>query len=264
MSFSQIANVTASNGLNPQQYFDMSVSSILKSKTTDGISGWVFDVPETEEVNVEADITDHFMEDNSVIADHIIIKPIIITLTGFKGELVYKKGQGVYNLTSLLQDKLQAVDAYLGKYNPGATQAIQQALSKLNSVQNTVAQQIQKTQNIINQFSYNAKTQQEIAYKQLYSMMKSKQIVTVQTPWQFFDNMIIQNIRPSQDNTTNQESSFTVVLKEWRIAKTTTTLFNNALYSNRNEVQTADKSDAGKQQGTKKTFLLSAVEAFHQ
>jgi len=60
---------------------------VVKTASSFGISGFVFDIREDENITLKADITDHFVEDNSTIQDHISLKPIKISLRGFVGDL---------------------------------------------------------------------------------------------------------------------------------------------------------------------------------
>lgn len=54
-----------------------------------GIAGFKFHIPQREQVTMSSDITDHYIEDNSPVQDHIACKPIEITLQGYQGEYFY-------------------------------------------------------------------------------------------------------------------------------------------------------------------------------
>lgn len=49
---------------------------------------YIFDTRGDEDVTLESEITDNWVEDNSTMQDHIGLKPMSITLTGYVGELV--------------------------------------------------------------------------------------------------------------------------------------------------------------------------------
>ena len=49
--------------------------------------GFLFNILGEEVVTLTADATDHYVEDNSAIQDHIALKPITITLHGYIGEV---------------------------------------------------------------------------------------------------------------------------------------------------------------------------------
>ena len=52
-----------------------------------GVNGFVFDVIDDETIQLDADITDSWIETNSTIQDHIALKPVRFTLKGYVGEL---------------------------------------------------------------------------------------------------------------------------------------------------------------------------------
>lgn len=47
----------------------------------------LFDYESENTASLESDITDHFVEDNTYLNDHIALRPEIISVRGFKGEL---------------------------------------------------------------------------------------------------------------------------------------------------------------------------------
>lgn len=63
--------------------------AILSIFENTGIAGFKFHVPEREQVTFQSDVTDHYIEDNSPVQDHIALKPIEITLQGYQGEYFY-------------------------------------------------------------------------------------------------------------------------------------------------------------------------------
>ena len=48
---------------------------------------YLFDTRGEEEATLESDITDNWVEANYTIQDHIGLKPMVITLSGYVGEL---------------------------------------------------------------------------------------------------------------------------------------------------------------------------------
>jgi hypothetical protein len=78
-----------------------SVFDVLKSLSTlerqaivrpndppEGIAGFLFDIPEEEEINLRSEITDHYVEDNTAIQDQIALKPDEVTVRGLVAEIV--------------------------------------------------------------------------------------------------------------------------------------------------------------------------------
>ena len=77
-----------------------------------GIAGFQFDIFEEHKSELQAEITDHFVEDNSTRQDHIAIKPERFTLRGFVGELVETKSDPKSEVTELAE-KLTIINDYI-------------------------------------------------------------------------------------------------------------------------------------------------------
>jgi hypothetical protein len=108
MSFSTIAQSAKTGVNNAQGFLDGSNSAVLRPKSAEGIGGFVFDIPDNESVQLQSDITDHYTESNSFLNDHIVRKPIILTLSGFVGELVYRSPAGVEGAVQEVNNRLEA------------------------------------------------------------------------------------------------------------------------------------------------------------
>jgi len=55
-----------------------------------GLGGFVFDVEGATNIDLTADITDHYTEDNVAVQDHIALRPKRIRLDTYVGEVVYR------------------------------------------------------------------------------------------------------------------------------------------------------------------------------
>ena len=80
---------------NAQDYVDSKAKALVAPKSSRGIGGWEFDIPESEQINLSAEITDNVVESGSFISDHVINKPIRLVLSGYKGELVDEPPEGI-------------------------------------------------------------------------------------------------------------------------------------------------------------------------
>jgi hypothetical protein len=247
MSINTIAQKTNQGITNSREFIDNKVDSILSPKGAEGISGWIFDINQRENLSMEADITDHVIESGSFISDHIVRKPVVITLSGFKGELLFEKPHGVAGALQELSNKLEVVDAYLGDYTPGMVQKIQGAVSKSQEVASQINNTLDKVQNVVGFFEGDdfRRTKQQIAYAELYALYYSTTVLTVQTPWKYFDSMLIQSLSFSQDEETDQWSEITVTLKEVKFSNVKVTEFNEDLIPVRSDVQSAEAQDNG-------------------
>ncbi len=214
-----------------QSYIDGLVNKyILRTKSSQGIGGFVFDYLSDVNVTMDADITDHYAENNTAIQDHVAIRPIEVVMHGFVSELVLPKPQGVVGALAAAQSALTQVEAYLGKYTPGVTQTLSAAITKVQSTVNTINQTLAKAQNIISLFpgAPPAATKQSKAYSQLFTAMNQKLPMTVETPYRVLLNMIIKRIAFAQPEETKSWSDITVTLKQINFVETETVADNGA------------------------------------
>ncbi len=179
----------------------------------EGIAGFLFDIPQSEEVSLQAQITDHFTQENYAIQDHIAISPIKITLTGEIGNLVFSENRFSQFVNTVL-DRLGP----LGVLSPQQSQSARQALSEINRLQSAAQSAVTQFRNLSDAFSPNpaGTDPQQRAYFKLQGMFNSRSIISVQTPWKTFPSMAIESLSFSQDEETKDKSTITAVFKEIR------------------------------------------------
>ena len=252
---SGLANLNLQDGNN---YLNTLANKyIVKPRTAAGIGGFVFDYEGEDTVTLQSEITDHFLESNDAVQDHIAQKPVRVVLRGFVSELAQKPPAGVLGALSTIQNKLTAVPAYLGKYTPGAIQGIQRAITTAQATVNQINLGLAKVQNIVGFLPGAApqKSKQQKAYAQLEALYLSRQVFTVQTPYRYFDSMVIESISFIQPEETQSWSDISVTLKQMRFVQTTT-VANTAAFGGRAALQKQPQSTQGKTQGTPKDVSL--------
>ena len=75
-----------------------------KAIVTDGsINGFLFDIVGKIQHDLDSDSTDHYVEDNTAVQDHIALKPEKITLVYYHGEVSDVSN----NITSVKKKELQ-------------------------------------------------------------------------------------------------------------------------------------------------------------
>jgi hypothetical protein len=212
----------------------------------EGIQGFEFDIVEEHTVEVEADITDHYVEDNSYMQDHVAQKPEKITLRGLVGELTYnKQAQAVQNafdgvmngglnsstfnnilkeseLINVATQKLGVCEVLL----PPLTRKDFNFFMKTQEIHRQVENlaKIERNLNLFNIFNSTsfAQSNQEKAFEFLTNKLKDRQLFVVITPFKVYDNMLIERIRASRTGS-KYISSFEVSLKRIRYAQTKVT-----------------------------------------
>lgn len=181
------------------------------TKIVDGINGFVFSIPQTETINLQAQITDHWTETNVAIQDHIALEPIKITLTGIVSEVIWTKDKAAAAAEQAIQRAMEvpalrpAIDQQTGQYLAAYDEGRRQYDSALKSY---------KTLDDLYKNNQVSDTKQAEAYKTLSRYFFTRTLCTVNTPWQFFTNMAIESLSVSQDETTKDMSTITVTFKQ--------------------------------------------------
>lgn len=187
----------------------------LGSPNLDGVSGFLFDILEDEEVVLESIITDNYVEKNISIQDHIALRPLRFTLKGFVAELVNSIPE---NLAEIFI-ATQALPT-LGGLTPQFAPQDQQFYAKVNNLSQSFQNVVNQTKNLYALFtgaSTNVGKQQQ-GFQFFYQMWQTKQLCSVETPFGKFDNMAIESVRAIQSGATRDISDFTVSFKIIRIA----------------------------------------------
>ncbi len=235
----------------------------------EGLSGFLFDVPDTEKINLSTDITDHYTQSKEFMHDHSVNKPAVITLTGFVGEVVFRKGSGLTGVLDDISNKLSALPAFTGGQTNQAVQVAQKALTDARSIASTVENIAGKVgsagkaiQAIVDGVSEPSK--QQIAFQKLYQFQQARAVLTLQTPWFYFDSVMITSLEFSQGATTTGITDIKVTLKEVRFASFLTEFsaagFAGGIPGGRSSIQAASMVDGGSQDGKKQSVLFKSPE----
>lgn len=212
-------------GYQPQDY-----PSFVKS-TANSQPTFVFNYEGENGITLTSDITDHVIENNEVVNDQIALKPEIITVSAYVGNLNDIAPSALAPLKTVAQ-KLTAIGDFapqlsvtaLQAYNDAAfayavaASAANAAVSAWNSINGSgdvIANETTDFSSIKNQ------NNQQRAFQQLYGYFRNRQLFTIQTPWALFSDCAIQSIHATQDAETNQITSFELSFKVLRFAQTT-------------------------------------------
>ncbi len=204
---------------NSEGYKNAEKNALLSVNGLEGLSGFLFDVPESERVELSADITDHYVESGSFIQDHKVIKPVTITLSGFIGEIFYRGGSGFSGLLGNLSHGLTAVSAFTGGQTIQAAQVAQRAIDQVQAAAAQVENVVSSVSGVVQALSkIEAPTKQQVAYQKLKLLFESEVLLTLQTPWNYYENLMIRSLSFSQSEESATTSLIKVTLKEIRLA----------------------------------------------
>ena len=205
-----------------------------------GVSGYVFDIIDDEEFSVDSDITDHYVEANYAIQDHIALRPEHFTLRGYVAELgdIFQ-----YALTQIYQQVigLPLVTSFAPVFTQQATKVYETSQQAVNNA-GQVVYQAGSAYNLFAGLSTTA-TKQQNAFQYFYNLWQARVLCNVETPFAVFSNMSIERVRALQRGTSRTVSDFEVTFKKMRIIKNAVT--TSAPVSNFNpEMEVFEISDS--------------------
>lgn len=175
-----------------------------------GISGFIFDVVDDEEMSIESQITDHFVEDNFAIQDHIALRPIQFTVRGQVAEIVDNVTSAINSIYTQF-----ASLASLGGIGPSFNSQDAQFYAKVNEIAQFQQNVVNQAKSIFNLFDAGdtTRTKQQKVYQYFFNMWKNRQLCVVETPFAVLENMAIERIRVVQPASTNTFSDFIITFK---------------------------------------------------
>ncbi|MGB8297055.1 MAG: phage baseplate protein [Polyangia bacterium] len=176
-----------------------------------GISGFLFDVAQDDEIHLNSEITDHYVEDNSTMQDNWAIRPEEITLNGIVAEL-----------TDAPKPSNKAATP------PAALPLNPQMIPRLSQggMQNAIGPPPAPPAagSLYDYFGGDNPTvpRQTRAFSYFYALWKGRQVCSVETAWGIMVNMAILRIRAIQDRTSRQVCEITITFKKIRTAAAVT------------------------------------------
>lgn len=200
-----------------------------------GLAGFKFHIPESEQINLESDITDYYTDSNSVLQDHIARKPIRVTSSGLVGEYFYSIHE-IEDMLAKVTPTMSLVKQFLPQFTSGEMQIIQKRevqisaeVSAVNENGTTVLKgnfsttSTALTFNGLNLFKlyqelYKLKSAQTRAYFFFEALWKSEAPFSIETRWKRFDNMVVQNIKVLGEKTADN-TEFIATFKQLNFAQ---------------------------------------------
>lgn len=214
---------------------------------------YFFSIIQGDEINGECDITDHFVENNSAVQDHVSLKPREFIVRGLIGEKVYNRDDLKYTgIVETALDKLGPVSAFLPKVSNYA----QTVINATSYVESSAKRYVSTYEKV-----FKNKTQtvmQEKVYQTLEECRQNRTLMTLYIDnVSKFENLLIKSVRLTQDDSI-YHSQLIVELKEYRSVSTQTTKADIDTYKSRCGLQKAQEENLGKVQGVNEE-LTSAL-----
>ena len=222
-----------------------------------------FDVIESHSVEINDNITDNWLENSTVVNDCITQSPIIITLSGVSGELVYTPSTNkgwLSGLYSAINDKLLADNNYvltnklstIPALYPPVDNITQMAKNVITTVENNVKRYQKIIENLFKSKEELNQTRLKGIYENLKSLRDSSKVsgdgLIVETPYGTFKDMFIQSIKLTQGNV-DHITDISVSLKQIRFSDVENTEADKEVLAELNATAREQEENHGKVQG---------------
>lgn len=233
-----------------------------------GIAGFKFNIPKTEQIKMQSEVTDHYIDTNNAVQDHIARRPVTITLTGLQGDYFYSVNQ-IEDTLAKVVPTLALVKTFLPKLQ-AATEQIKAFEKPYKDKLAQLSLQKQQTNNpyvsnwdrlgtawdtlngqdlfTLMQQLYKLKSSQTRAFLFFEALWKSEGIFTVETTWRRYDYMVITDLTPVRDENADI-TEFSVTFKQINVTSSLVTNLNNK--AGRTRQQLAQVNNKGVDKGTK-------------
>lgn len=226
----------------------MNSISVAPQDFQGGIGGFLFSIPLEENLELESVITDYLIEENSSIEDNIALSPLRMTLSGVVAELVYSDIAATI-FTEKLAAKLGVLTPVMPNFGVEVMQYINRAQLEYQQLMNSYEQanDIMKSisgilnENLGNDGEKKLDAQQK-AFNFFYSVWRSRQLVSVETPWAAFGDCAIEGVSFKQGATSTEKTELTVKLKVLNFAKTKSSTYFGVL-GGRSKGQNSSKTN---------------------
>lgn len=235
-----------------------------------GLGGFVFSNAGSTEVNMTAEITDHFVENNSAIQDHIALKPERITLRGYVREIVYSSPSNSQSVLKNPAKKITTINSFIPIFTKGVKQSYNSFTAPKSGVGDYVASYSDGGINLYKTFKQinPPRTEQAKAFNYFRALFYGKQILSLETPWSFYTDMAIESVTAEQDDESKYITNFSVTLKKIQFCSTQYVQFDSNIFSDmKSQAQHSDvennvKAQGGKAKGLDISLLASGTNVF--
>ena len=200
-------------------YIDRQLSTPKKEEV--GIGGFTALVRVSESYNLSADVPSTPVESGAIVNDHIIRKPLTLSISGDVSDLYKKPSETIRQF----QKSQAEIGNVTSQYAPSRTQA---QLSKANSLANDAVDALRRIDNLIDTGNQAAdlfgnrdsdtKGGQEAFLDAMESYYFSGTPLSVDMPYRRHDMMVITSLTSSYDNKTNS-TTFSIDLQKIVLAE---------------------------------------------
>lgn len=212
-----------------------------------GIGSVKLDVIGEQTLSLSSDSTDNYVESNIAYQDQISLKPIVYTVKGEVGELVYYKKEEIDLITGVVNKKL----SFISSFSPSVSKQAGQVIHPL--MQASAA--IYRMDDVLNKLNRLTENKQQSAYLALIALRNNRVPISITTPWTDLPSFRISDIQLTQPSETKDKTLIFITLKEFRTTDLSMVPFRAKEYQNRLEDQKAPVVEQGQTQGVPTSWL---------
>ena len=187
--------------------------------------GFVFDLKEDYRLSLNSDITDHYVENNRAIQDHIALRPVTIEVTGRVAEVNLNTPYDEEEETDFAKKALNTIDSYYGRMG-SLPQFAPNVINQARDITNT-AKGVYDTYKTFASFVKSASgEQQQTRQSKIVSRFKQywedRTKFVVVTPFCVLENMYILDFSANQPKNTKYVTEIKIKFKQIREAEVIT------------------------------------------
>lgn len=221
------------------------------SETKNNAVSLKLDIIGNETLVASSDVTDHYVETNVAFQDHITRKPLIYTVEGEIGELVYYNKDQNNSLIAGLPTKLVPITTFL----PSVSKKMYSVMDKATKILDLVDSVDNFVEKWVKLFKSDNQNLQSNAFCYLLSLWYIRKPITIQTAWRKLSNYVITNIEFTQPRETKDKTRIKISFKEFRQVKSIATPFDPKKFRERAATQKAELINLGQTNGNVVTTI---------
>lgn len=179
---------------------------------------YLFDTRGEEEATLESEITDNWVENNTTMQDHIGLKPMTITLSGYVGELTNKVPEALPQQLSQVSNILSGLSPFAPKLTT-QTQYIMNRAQEVYGIYEKANRTVSRLEDVLGLIDVPKEVpNQQAVFDKFYQAWETRTLSTVYTPFGVFKNMAILSLNARQEEESAYISEFRVTFKQVRIS----------------------------------------------
>lgn len=185
-----------------------------------GIGGMTFGARITENITFAMQAPDVPLEDGSESQDHLILKPVAITIDGYIGDMDLKPEEEIEAYIKA-NKQVGVVRSYLPERTQSQIDKVNSAVLSVNDVYRRADAAIKAGKQLIEIFKPSSnKTLQEQFFEGIREIFNSKSLIDIQTSFGIYKNMVLTSVSIPRELNVDSSIRFSLSAKQIRFAET--------------------------------------------